>query len=666
MASKKEPPTSPTSGGFRIVGQVRLLDADPIGNTPALTAIALDPLGGVVGSGPITKEGQFDIQFQSPGPMDIDLVVGPTGADSANFRTENSFTTRVMAHQWQSEGQTRLFRFNIELPRVIWFPWLPIKVCISGHVRKTITTAGKTTYQPVPYVKVEVFDVDRTQLNLRKLFPSKMPLGPVLRIPKLIPKPKFPPDPDPGPEIFLPHDSGSIPFGAMADAEPLTFSAMEEPAHQALEFFADKTITSRLAPWRIFPISFYSKQLVATTNTNCSGFFNTCFTWNPFHFRHGRLRYDARPDIILRVTQIINGVATVIYLDPYTQTRWNTTSTHIDLYLDDERIISGSGNCQSESGSPVFFTRIGNDEVYQIDQNTGLYEDATDTNVAYGTTLAVHGVIGDALSSGTPKRYYRLSVAKSGDSNFVPLTTPLSDTRVSKTTFVSESYALGPQTIQGTNALYEVRNKNEFYWYNPDLLAIWNTHVTEEDSAKVVLRLEVFDHNGVKLTSANGIEYLDGTAEPDDEPLPPMTDRCDLVITIDNHPPEVNLQIPAATNECGVIPWTPSLQLNFGVDVSQPSQRLRGWSLSYVKGLGAMSGILAMGQHPDGQPGTVHKSVSGGTATPPPGTNMLANLGTTCAFSLTLWAQAHIRNGHHFVYETSQTKTIAVEKCDCS
>lgn len=49
-----------------------------------------------------------------------------------------------------------------------------------------------------------------------------------------------------------------------------------------------------------------------------------------------------RPDIILKLTQIINGVPTVIYLDPYTCTRWNTSHPHIDLFLDNETVRCGS------------------------------------------------------------------------------------------------------------------------------------------------------------------------------------------------------------------------------------------------------------------------------------------------------------------------------------
>ena len=74
------------------------------------------------------------------------------------------------------------------------------------------------------------------------------------------------------------------------------------------------TLTSKIAPWLIFPHCFYSRAEVCETTTDCDGYFNCCFKWWPFHFRRGRLRFDSCPDIIIKVTQVIDGVPTVIYL----------------------------------------------------------------------------------------------------------------------------------------------------------------------------------------------------------------------------------------------------------------------------------------------------------------------------------------------------------------
>ena len=315
---------------------------------------------------------------------------------------------------------------------------------------------------------------------------------PVFRIPDLlkeraIRKP-FPwPDPGPDPRAFAggvnpieavalnpqplpPGPDPSASFGArtalsaMPDASPL--SAMR--SSPALAARLDKlTLTSRIAPWLIFPGCFYSKQLICETTTDECGYFRCCFKWWPFHFRSGRFRFDARPDIIIKVTQEINGVETVIYLDPYSSTRWNVSSTHVDLYVDNDDVQCGSCDGQVRpEGTAVFLTRIGNDEVYRINQVTGTYSSAgfpPTTNMAYGDWLRVHAQFGDTLSRAlaipgtTAPYFYRLSRSTDGVT-FTPITTELSDTRVDKISLFSESHVLGPQTINAVPGLYEVRD----------------------------------------------------------------------------------------------------------------------------------------------------------------------------------------------------------------
>jgi hypothetical protein len=495
-------------------------------------------------------------------------------------------------------------------------------VCVSGHVRKIEIEDGYTHICPVPYVKVEIFDVDREGCwwpYIRRWWDLLLD-RPVIRIPELMRERPFPPRPFPGPD---PAPDFSRRFGAhlgeMAGLNPqpeppsahahsgerVGLNPQPLPPYEAIGFdpqpdppgmmmaympagsemadigeallalpplslrvgearmiapgiasrLENLTLTSKIAPWFLFPRCFYSRELVCETYTDCEGYFQCCFDWWPFHFRRGRLRFDSRPDIIIRVTQVINGVETVIYMDPYTSTRWNVTNTHIDLYLDNDEVQCGSPDCGDRpAGTAVFFTRIGDDEVYQINQANGEYEVPPYSNVAYGGTLYVYGQFGDDLSDGSPARYYRLSYAKQGSSQFTPITAELSDTRVNKGTLFSDTYTLGPKTVNGVPALYEVRNFDDYYWYNLDWIGTWHSWLAEEDTGTYILRLEVFDENGVKMTSAQ-VDYRDGTVTPP-AVLPPMLDRCDLVITLDNKAPNLTLLTPA-TNECGVIPWSP-------------------------------------------------------------------------------------------------------------
>jgi hypothetical protein len=568
----------------------------------------------------------------------------------------------------------------------------------------------------VPFVKVEIFDVDRENCwgpyLLRWL--DQLVYRPVIRVPEIIrerPVGPTPPQPDPGPLVQL----GDFLFGRQPTAfkipslaEMVGLNPQPEPpgmpilsflqpmmstasgaAERSSQLSSEQTtsatvnvqqraatiatslenltLTSRIPPWTIFPRCFYSRELVCTTYTDQHGFFSCCFNWWPFHFRRGRLRYDPRPDIIIRVTQVINGVETVIYTDPYTSTHWNVTNAHIDINIDHEEIECGSGeDPRPLPGSPVFFTRIGDDEVYLINQTNGLYEVPPLSNVAYGGSLLVYAQFGDDLTRGTPARYYRLSYARRGTSNFTPITTPLSDTRVNKSTFFSESYALGPFTVNGVTALYKVRDYANFYWYNPDWIGSWYTPSAEEDTGTYILRLEVFDEAGLHLV-AGQVDYRDGTVAPPTV-LPPMTEpprtpsppstrlhSCDLVITLDNKPPVVDLQIPAVLNECGVIPGSSVPPLDFTANVTQENGRLHSWSLAYLKGINPTYTTLASASSNTGAPGSVNQVVSGNA--------LLTGLTTTCAFALRLAATAHIRDGRNFIYYVEQNKAIAIENC---
>ena len=305
------------------------------------------------------------------------------------------------------------------------------------------------------------------------------------------------------------------------------------------------------------------------------------------------------------------------------------------------------GSCDDQTrpeGTAVFLTRIGLDEVYRINQTTGTYSSPgfpPTTNTAYGDWLRVHAQFGTVLSGALPipgaaaPYFYRLSRSSDGV-NFTAITTELADTRVNQLTLFSETHTLGPQTVNGVPALYEVRDFANYYWYNPDWIGYWNTVETEPDSATYIVRLEVFDANGVKLDSTQ-VDYRDGTVAPQ-AVLPPMLDRCDLRITIDNKPPVVDLAIPAVINACGVVPWGAAGGLSFDVSVTQRTGAcIRGsWSTRRAS-CPACTGWRAAASN-NGAPATVNQNVSGAP--------LLVGVTTTCAFAVKLHATAHIRNGY--------------------
>ena len=660
------------TGAFTVDGKVTLEKAEDLTSALKLNAFVVDAGGEVLAKSEVSAKGAFKLSLNRKQISEVTLLIGP-GENVEALRQSSAYQRRLTPADWAGEKNEFVFKPEIELPRLVWFPWLPQRICVSGHVRKV-----ESGIYPVPFVKVEIYDVDREGCwwpwILRGL--DKVIDRPVVRIPDLVRD--FPiPIPEPDPPFFgraslltsaldrialnpqpLPPRTDPTDLRVALNPQPLppigpgSVGEVATLPSSVASRLDRLTLTSPIAPWIYFPRCFYSRQLVCTTTTDCNGYFQCCFSWFPFHFRRGRLRFDVRPDIIIKVTQVINGVETVIFMDPYTSTRWNVTNAHIDLFLDDPAILAGRGCAPRPEGSSVFFTRIGNDEVYQINQGSGTFAGGGLTNCAYGDFLQLHAVFGQALTAGAPKRYYRLSVKK-GATAFVPLTQALADTRVSKVTLLSESYTLGPQVVNATPALYEIRDMSNFYWYNIDLAGYWNTLDHESDEGKYTLRLEVFDENGVVMTSAT-VDYRDGTVAPP-AVLPPMLDRCDLIIQLDNKAPVLDLQVPAAGGECGVVKWIDVPGLTIATSVTQENGRLYSWSLAYVKGLTGISIGLASAASGSGLPTPSNASTSGAP--------MTAGITGTCAFALTLSAWPLVRNGFSLINHRTLTKAIAVEKC---
>ncbi len=727
------PPLTLDRAPARIDGQVQLhnLEGQPTApETAPLKAHAFNSKGQWLGSTPVDRQGNYQLALNLTAPESIEIVIG-LDSDPKLLRQSQVYSTKISGKDWvQDNSQLRLRPLPLMIPNSLWKFWLPIQICVSGHVRKSHPVQGINQVCPVPFVKVEIFDVDRESCWWPYLTGrwSEIIDRKILRIPDLM-RPQPIPRPDPGPLLptlptlptlperpeFLSNgftsnlanfanftnlaNPGSLTsFASFANAAAVPASALQSPgmrpeamplnptialgATRAMptamgegmtltgevqqltaelsQRIDQLTLTSVTAPWQILPRCFYSRTLIATIMTDAEGYFGTCFKWSPFQVRQGRLRFDRRPDIIIRVTQTINGVDRVLYLDPYSSTRWNINSTHIDLFLDDDLIQCGDPSNPRPPETQVFFTRIGNDEVYQINQGTGLYNDSSLKNVAYGSDLAIHGVFGDRISRAQPlsngklASYYRLSYAKVGSppESFKPLTTSLVDTRVHKGTFLSESEVLGPIVVGTQPALYKVRNTQDFYWYNLDWLGSWSTALDEPDTGKYVLKLELFDSDGQAIAPGQ-IDYRDGTATPGTV-LPSLPGPCTLILTLDNQPPVLKLTTPA-TNTCGVIPWAADLNLQFTLDVSQENGRLHAIQLAYVKGIEGISNSLYSYNSPTGSPGSQLQTVSGNA--------LLTGLTSTCAFALTLSAWPHIRNGYGMIYWQSQTQAIAIERC---
>ena len=670
----------------RIQGRLELEGLDGVPENLNLMAYLIGSRGQLFGMDDVSPLGEYSFTFKfSPG-SGADLIIAPK-SDPDVLQKSAVFRLPLSPEDFGSKPPYALKK-DIFILKSIWYPWFPITVCVSGRVRN-MTGTGLC---PVPFVKVEIYDVDREAcwwppilkwwdtlidkvvidaVDLLKE-PPHPPIGPgpVERAQNLATRVQLNPQPLP-PGSFVELNPQPLPPGSFVELNPQPlppretalasakfaaqdFTALSTEAAQPLQ---NLVISSQVAPWFIFPYCFYSKALVCETSTDCNGYFTCCFNWYPWHFRNGRFRFDPKPDIILKVTQVIGGVSTVIYMDPYTSTRWNVNSTFINLVLNNPAVICGSGCRPEPTGKDTFFTLVGLDEVYKIDQMTGKFSNLAFggpyANWAYGGWLLACALFGQGLTNGA--YYYRLSYKK-GANPFVPVTYPMSDTRVDKITLNSDIHTLGPQTVNGTPDLYEIRDMLNYYWYNPDKIGWLNSESFESDSGLYTLRLEVFDNLGNHLTSAV-VNYLDGSVPPPG-PLPPMVDHCDLNLLIDNRYPDLDLNVIGATGDCGVVPCANRGSLAVTVFANQPHNRLYSWSLYYVKGLNAASGYLGFNSDPQGiSPLPVNLTFSGMAVAP------LLSSTETCAYSLTLSAWPLVRNGFGVIHYAYQTKAIAIEGC---
>ena len=697
---------------FTVAGRVQLESLKTVPNDLNLTAFAFNSAGEFIGSIPVSDDGQFSLPVPLSEPEDVEVFVAPE-IDPKEVRQAASYSRRYSAQEWTGRQRDFTLQPNIYVLTDSWRHWWPLRICISGHVRKLIETELGNRKCPVPFAKVEVFDVDREScwwpyiVNLRPLLPERsvFDASEVLRQrveipgsvrervrlarPVEIENPQesrsaassapttgleevgFNPQPEPPADFAAFSSEIQAPRGGQRVGEVAALSDSEARS------FDNLSLTSAQAPWVIFPGCFYSKAKVCQDYTDCNGYFRCCFRWWPFHFRRGRLRFDLRPDIVIRVTQVINGVEKVIYIDPYTSTRWNVTSAHIDLCLDDEEVVCGPG-CGPDIGltdSQATVYQIGADPVWRINKANSRYTAFGESNGAYGKTLYVRGDFSANLKLGddsapAAKRYYKLSYAKAAggggvppDAAFTAIQTPLSAYRANINPpgqFLT--YLLGPQPAGPLEGLYEVQDTNH-WWIIPGIgftspggkvLGYWPTTAFESDEDVYWLRMEVFNSNGTKL---NTVEFPNHEGNGSGVPVVPTVtnDHLDLKVHLDNKVMSFNLTTPAS-NACGVVPWSQKDQLINGlvVHASQENGRVHRWLLRYNKGVNPTEIQLGSATYPSGT-SPVNQAVDGSP--------MLSGLTTTCAFGLHLYARAHVRVNYGWHNYGRKSYAIAIEKC---
>ena len=126
----------------------------------SLSAYAFDSRGALLGSASLDAKGGFNVPIQAKEPPAVELVIGPTH-DPQTVRSSSSFSQSFTPKDWVGQENRFVLQPNFFIPIIIWWPWRPIRGKCTGHVRKINSSGDGPDVCPVPFVKVEVFDVDR-------------------------------------------------------------------------------------------------------------------------------------------------------------------------------------------------------------------------------------------------------------------------------------------------------------------------------------------------------------------------------------------------------------------------------------------------------------------------------------------------------------------------
>ena len=152
--------TDKTDGKFSIQGQIRLEEHESIPGELNLMAYAFGIGGEALAMVPVGDKGEFSLELNLAQPANIELMVGPKD-NPKSVRRSSVFKRRYSIDDWKHGELGFVLTPDLRLPKDLWWPWWPRRVCVSGRVRKLVHRGAMTDQCPVPFVKVEVFDVDR-------------------------------------------------------------------------------------------------------------------------------------------------------------------------------------------------------------------------------------------------------------------------------------------------------------------------------------------------------------------------------------------------------------------------------------------------------------------------------------------------------------------------
>ena len=628
---------------FRLEGQVTL-EKYTQQSTRRLQIQAFNTQGLPVGTCETNPGDVFNMALALRYPSDVHLTIKPV---EEIFEGGSNHVCRhhLTIGDWASDQQHFAIHACIEVPKSLWHGWWPQQISVSGCIRDADSSNGTAGLYAI-----ELYEVDRTacwwpliQLWWKTLVDQQYTNEPPISDERLRPAPLRPQARQDEPPLS--ENSSEIELSGNPSLLP---DAIAQQLKQL-------TILSEIEPWTLFPGSFFRASPVAETISDSHGNFKCRFDWHRVHERQGRRSDQFLPDLIIKASPMAEDGKTSLYLDPYTSIQWHELHNHARLNLDlnaEHTLHIPHRRHERPHGTSVYISRVGNDHIHTINQTTGLYSKGYLNNIAYGGNLRIHAKFGRNITTKTPARYYRLCYVKKGCRKLTILDAPLTDLRIHNDTQRAESHYLGPHLIGRTPNLYEIRNFDDYLWCNPDFIGVWQTRMITEGSGTYILRLEVFDEHGAKLTTNDNIGYRDATILKHRQRA--ETDGSELVITIDNTPPQqLQIDVPRVTRY-------EDAYMTVEILANHPGKRLHHWTLS--ASLDGQNKILSDSTSQDDQVFTVYEHITFDITQlvqPRKGVDYLL-------VPLTLTATPAIRNGEQLIYQQKIKKTVAIDMRACT
>ena len=569
-----------------------------------------------VASAPVDAEGGFNLKFERAGtapPSSLTLIVGPPVSESM-LTHANTTQIPISSEEWKESGKLLLAEKDVMVEKDLIVCMLPREIKICGLVCKEMPIADTelTRCCPVPFAKVEVFDVD----SLLSIKPIKAkPVKSIIAGDKFR---KIPEEVFKIPERYNPPGPVLEPFGkrmmvkSMRGTEEMPISAEKS---EVLDYTVGKV--SIVDSYAHIPFYTYTKDNLGEVYTDECGEFCLTFTWFP----GCAPSVDVSPDLIFKVSQTYydpthpdadaSGLVTfTIYSEGYSDTRWDVPDYHwVKLDAADGVLVSCNPDCHPLLDRRALFVGVGDQGIYEdiaqeddAPKACGFVYNGNFVKSPFGETLDIRGVFGSKVEE-AGERLYRISYATIPDCNSKPADddpsawTPITDGLIERYYYWDsavgalhyDNMALGPHSLPGhaSPEFYKIRNTqdddgHDIYWFDHNRIAEWETDGEIPDGL-YVLKIEVFDS--------------DGNPDPAVYRGDDLGKYAYMYLHINNKKPHVEIKEiynggTLINMNCGAFDHLIGEEVKFLVDAYHEDDHLLYWTMTYQIGYGSANGTV--------------------------------------------------------------------------